>query len=312
MRILFAADIHASPNHLNALMDTALSSHAEGLIIGGDIVPHYLPQYKHLSLIMAQATYLRETFIPAFKDLKARRCIPVFLDMGNDDLAANRSILEAYDGGLFHLLHMRRWRLAKGVDIIGYMAVPPTPFNRKDWEKPDTSAFPGRPGNQFRTRGFITKMGREEKFILNLKSPETIEADLKILSRRIRRPFIFISHSPPADTPLDLTDFNRHVGSLAIHDFISQWARAGLLVASLHGHIHESPAISGANKTRINGAICINPGQNNGLRAQLKYVLIDVATSQNPPIVHLLEEPDNSSIRRRGLKEFHWPLPPAS
>lgn len=288
MRILFASDIHASPAHLNALMETALSVAAEGIIVGGDIVPHYLPEYKHYSLIMAQATYLRETFIPAFKALRARMPIPVYLDMGNDDLAANRSILEAYDGKLFHLLHMRHRRLAEGVDILGYMAVPPTPFNRKDWEKPDTIAFPGRSGNQLRIRGFITRMGREEKFTLNLKSPETIEADLAVLSRNIRGPFIFVSHSPPADTPLDLTDFRRHVGSVAIYDFIAEWARKGLLVASLHGHIHEAPDMSGTNHTRINGAICINPGQNNGYQTEFKYVLLKLATS--PPSIHLIEK----------------------
>jgi len=288
MRLIFAADIHASPSHLNALLEAAQSAGADGIIVGGDIVPHHLPEFAPSSLIMSQALYLRNVFIPALQGLQRQTPMAVYLDMGNDDLAANRTILKAYEGDLFHLLHMRRYRLAGCVDILGYMAVPPTPFNRKDWEKPDTIAFPGRPGNQVRTRGFITYRGREEKTVLNLKSKETIAADLVTLSRKIRGPFIFVSHSPPADTPLDLTDFKKHVGSLAIYDFIAEWAQKGLLLASLHGHIHEAPQMSGVNHTYIQGALCINPGQNQGLEVPLKYVLLELDPDGSPPAVHLL------------------------
>lgn len=276
MRLIFAADIHASPNHLEALIKTAVAAEAQGIIVGGDIVPHFLPQFSHLSLINAQAAYLRDVFIPAFQRLKRCNPMPVYLDMGNDDLAANRTILEAYDGDLFYLLHMRRLRLTAEIDLLGYMMVPPTPFDRKDWEKPDTIAFPVRSGNQVRTQGFITRWGRVEKCVLNLKSPETIEADLDLLSQKIRGPFIFVSHSPPADTPIDLTDFRKHVGSVAIYDFIAEWSKKGLLLASLHGHIHEAPDMSGTNHTRINNALSINPGQNSGIKAVLRYALLSL------------------------------------
>lgn len=309
MRIIFAADIHASPNHLANLIETALSVRAEGIIVGGDIVPHDLPQFKGLSLVMAQATYLRKTFIPAFKELKRQRPVPVYLDMGNDDLAANRSILEAYDGILFQLLHHRRRPLAEGIDLLGYMMVPPTPFNRKDWEKPDTAAVPCRPGNQTRVNGFITRMGREEKYVLDLKSPETIEADLARLASKIRGPFVFVSHSPPADTPLDITEFGKHVGSVAIYNFIAEWAQKGLLVASLHGHIHESPAISGTNQTHINGALCINPGQNNGFQAPLKYILLNLDLAPTPPAIEVIAESDlDKNFQTGKMPHLYYPL----
>lgn len=56
-------------------------------------------------------------------------------------------------------------------------------------------------------------------------------------------------------------------------DFIEEWSVKGLLIASFHGHIHESPRRSGAIQTRIKNSLCINPGQGNGAGSEFRYVL---------------------------------------
>jgi len=107
---------------------------------------------------------------------------------------------------------------------------------------------------------------------LNFESDDTIENDLLRISERIDKPFIFISHSPPYDTALDVIYNGLHVGSKSIRRFIEEWSKRELLLASFHGHIHESPNRSGSIHTKIGNVLCINPGQGNGYGSKFKYV----------------------------------------
>jgi Icc-related predicted phosphoesterase len=197
----------------------------------------------------------------------------VFLDLGNDDFMASRRLLEPYQGKLLHLLHMQVHALTSHVDVAGYMMVPPTPFKRKDWEKPDAKEMPYPPAGRIRLKGYTTGKGFFEETLLDLESSRTIETDLAQLSGQIQRPFIFVSHCPPYDTPLDMLASGAHVGSISIRRFIEKWSRRKLLIASLHGHIHESAEVSNAISTRINGTLSINPGQAHDLR----YILMELS-----------------------------------
>jgi Icc-related predicted phosphoesterase len=284
MRILFASDIHAAPNLLADVTRQAVQDRAEALIIGGDIVPHDLPQARSIGILNAQADYIDHYLIPTLEQLKTRRRIRIFLDFGNDDLAANHHRLAQHQQQLLSLLHMRKTPLTQRVDIVGYMMVPPTPFQRKDWERPDAVGAPYPPGSRIQTRGYITGSGKIEETWLNLDSDQTIESDLAQLSRRIDRHFIFVSHCPPLNTPLDVIASGAHVGSLSIRRFIEQWSAKGLLLASLHGHVHESPKRTGEMATHINTTLCINPGQSE----QLQFALLELTVGADPPRVELL------------------------
>jgi Icc-related predicted phosphoesterase len=288
MRILFASDIHAAPNLLADLTRRSVRERAEVLIIGGDIVPHYLPRTRALGLLDAQADYIDNTLIPTLDQLRARHGIRIFLDFGNDDLAANHHRLERRQPELLSLLHMRKVPLTKRVDIVGYMMVPPTPFQRKDWERPDAVGAPYPPGSRIRIDGYTSGTGKIVETTLDLDSHQTIESDLAQLSRQIDRHFIFVSHCPPLDTPLDVIASGAHVGSLSIRRFIEQWSAEGLLLASLHGHIHESPNRTGKIATRINTALCLNPGQ----AGQLQFVLLELEPNADPPRIEMVAPRD--------------------
>jgi Icc-related predicted phosphoesterase len=145
----------------------------------------------------------------------------------------------------------------------------------KDWEKPDTKEQPF-PGTNITLNGYSSLSGRREKYRINPSSDDTIENDLALLSEKITRPFIFVSHAPPYGTALDVLSTGEHVGSRAVRDFIARWAKVGKLLASFHGHIHESPEVSGSISTKIEGAQCINPGQSEGQETALKYVLLEL------------------------------------
>jgi Icc-related predicted phosphoesterase len=277
VKLLFTSDIHVSRNHLSTLLSVAGKNIVHCIIIGGDIVPHELPGEKRLGSVKAQGEYLSAALIPAIRDFKERNPDTlIFLDMANDDFIWNRQVLEEREGELFSLLHMRVQRLTEQVDIAGYMSVPITPFMRKDWEKPDTKEHPF-PGANVILNGYSSISGKREKYQMNPSSDDTIENDLALLSEKITKPFIFVSHSPPYGTALDVLSSGEHVGSRAVRDFITRWAKDGKLLASFHGHIHESPEVSGSISTKIEGAQCINAGQNEGQKAALKYVLFEIA-----------------------------------
>jgi Icc-related predicted phosphoesterase len=64
-------------------------------------------------------------------------------------------------------------------------------------------------------------------------------------------------HSPPFGTKLDLIQGGKSAGSRSIKTFVE----GNQPLLTLHGHIHESPEISGTYIDRIGETICINPGQ---------------------------------------------------
>lgn len=294
MKILYTADIHADSGHLEAALSAAITGDADAVIIGGDIIPHHLPHWAYLGPLASQREYLVDVMIPAFAAFREKRPIPVYLDLGNDDWLSGRDILTPHDGSLFHLLHMRRHRLdpSNGVDVIGYMCVPPTPFGRKDWEKPDAPDWPYPPENRVQLDGYRSGGGHLEAYTLDPAAADTIAADMDRLSAHVRGPFILVSHSPPYGTPLDVIQSGLQVGSISIRRFIERWAAKGQILASLHGHIHESPCRSGRVHTHIGGALCVNPGQENGPRAWLRYVLLEIAAGPSGgPVVRILREP---------------------
>jgi Icc-related predicted phosphoesterase len=225
------------------------------------------------------------------EDFRKKRKIPVYLDFGNDDFAGNRNILEEYDGELLYLLHDRKYSLTDTADIIGYMNVPVTPFGRKDFEKTDTPEQLFAPMNDVFLEGYISHSGRLERTVLQLDSNHTIAHDLERLSLFIDKPFIFVSHAPPYDTPLDVLYDGLHVGSLGIRNFIEYWSAKGKLIASFHGHIHESPGRSGSIQTKIGNSLCINPGQSSGPGARLRYVIFELADKSRHPRIRIISSP---------------------
>lgn len=273
MKILFTSDIHASDTHLFSMFSVAQRENVDGIFIGGDLVPHNLPNSFGDEPIKAQAEYIENVFIPALSQFKQKHDAAIYLDLGNDDFICNRTILEKHDQTLLKLLHLRVSRVTEDVDVIGYMCVPPTPFTRKDLEKPDSNVQPSAPGNKIVLNGYTSTRGTLEKMVLNLESDDTIENDLAELSRKIDRPFVFVSHSPPHGTALDILYNGAHAGSVAIRDFVQRWAIESKLIASFHGHIHESPVRSGAIVTELGGSLCLNPGQGNGMGSPFRYVV---------------------------------------
>jgi len=79
---------------------------------------------------------------------------------------------------------------------------------------------------------------------------------------------VYVFHMPPINLGLDRCFLGKDFGSEAIYRFILE--RQPLL--SLHGHIHESPELSGNWYAKLGHTCCIQPGQ----LEDLIYVIIDL------------------------------------
>ena len=281
MKFLYTSDIHANYEHLFSMLKKAREKSVDAIVIGGDIVPHYLPQFEDCHILQAQALYLRQILVPAIEEFRKTSRAKIYLDMGNDDFICGRTILEERDGELFHLLHMNVLPFSESVDIAGYMNVPPTPYHRKDWEKPDSKRQLFAPGNLVDLGGVVSSKGYLEKTAIDLgaarqSSGNTMESDLEALGKKIRKPFIFVSHAPPYGTNLDVMYDDTHVGSLAVREFIEKWSMKNMLIASFHGHIHESPERTGAIESTVGKARCFNPGQGDWGGSRFQFVVCDL------------------------------------
>lgn len=218
--VIFATDIHGDLEFYRKLLDLALEKKANYVIIGGDITP--LEFLYSPAGIQGQMDFLELRLIPLIKEFKDKSRSEVFIMPGNDDYSFIVSILEKAEiNGILKFIHNRVHKLGSRF-IAGYSFINPTPFMFKEWEKTE---------NELKT-------------------------DLLALCNKDPEKTIFSVHAPPFNTKLDVLYDGTHVGSIAVREFLEQKQP----YLGLHGHIHESPDMSGDFKDSIGKTLILNPG----------------------------------------------------
>lgn len=263
--VVYSADLHGNEAQYEKLVDFAKSISANSLIIGGDIAPKRGGREHFISM---QRTFLSERLphiLLSFK--KALPDSQIYLMMGNDDCACNLDVLEGYDKELFHLIHERRLNLTSDFNIVGYSFVPITPFMLKDWEKFDLGEVPRTLVSKYAKRkswnycleGFRGALQGWNKFHFTetMERENSIQKDLK-KKVFIKEPekTVYVIHTPPDDTHLDQRYDGSHVGSMAVRLFIEEHQP----YLTLHGHIHETVAVSGDFKDIIGTSMSLSAG----------------------------------------------------
>ncbi|MFP3870945.1 MAG: metallophosphoesterase [Syntrophobacteria bacterium] len=256
MVVVYAADLHGIRDLYGELFDLAGQMRAQAVIVGGDILPIHGPfQYS----IQEQEDFIFEFLAPSLESFLSRSPGVTFYTMlGNDDWQASLTHLRILaEKGLLRQLHAERHILTDGYDVIGYAHVPPTPFTIKDGERRDRRKEMSQAQRCTACRsqgGRIVAVDPYQHFA-GLKS---IEEELEQLpAPQNPRKGVYVMHSPPSRTKLDRMADGRWIGSRAIREFIERHQP----YLTLHGHIHESPEVSGAYLDRIGSTVCINPGQ---------------------------------------------------
>jgi Icc-related predicted phosphoesterase len=255
-QLLFATDLHGNRRAYGRLFDHALATGAGAVVLGGDIAP--LPPHQG-DRVAPQREFLEGFLRGLLRDYVARsRGARAWLLMGNDDWACNMDVLEAMEReDVCRLLHMKAHPFLDDLWIAGYSCVPVTPFFMKDWDRYDA------PGWEPRHRPHKALLSRDGGLVegtleTDVRPRGTIEADLgrlEAMSDPART--VYVCHTPPLETKLDVLHDGTHIGSGALRDFLKR-SRAPV---SLHGHIHESPKMSGSISDRIGRTFGVNPGE---------------------------------------------------
>lgn len=244
-KLIYSSDLHGNKEFYKRLLKKAEDENCNAIVVGGDLCGKEGSTIQEK--IENQRNFLENFMLPLFKQFKSKnKNAEFYVIMGNDDFRINMEILErAEENKIFKSIHNKSIQINKTLNIAGYSFVNPTPFRLKDWEKPD----------------FENDKGPKQLFMEEIRSVGkefgTIEEDFKKL-KKLSSPkkTIYVIHAPPFNTRLDVIAAKAHVGSKAIRKFIEM----NQPTLTLHGHIHESPQISGSWKDRIGRTICINVG----------------------------------------------------
>ena len=251
--VLYTADLHGSRELYTETLILARRLGARSVVLGGDLAPH--------ATVVEQRNFFLEFLVPLFREYRGEKgSAEVFYVMGNDDWQVNLGVLTGSGIEGFHHIHCAVRPFQGPVWIAGMGSVTLTPFALKDWERWEEGVE-----GPVRLDGFRSEEdGSVHPFDFRGREwEEWIGKDLEVLGRELRperQPLICAFHGPPHGTALDLIHGGTHVGSREVRKFLE--ARQPLL--SLHGHIHESPAVSGRFADRLGATICVNPGQRMG------------------------------------------------
>lgn len=234
MEIIYLTDVHGNvESYITALM-IAIKKDIDHIIFGGDIAPNFLGSLNDYK--SQQVIFTKNILVKVFKDFKKQNPGKnIYIMPGNDDTKEIMHILSiAEKKKLLMQLHGKIHKM-DDYSIYGYSFVNPTPFFLKDWEK----------------------------------SEKEINKDLSMITGIDMKKTVMAFHAPPFATNLDALHSGEHVGSIAIRKFIEKVQP----LLTLHGHIHESPKMSGAIKDKIGKTICVNPGSSG---AELHAAIIDL------------------------------------
>ncbi len=274
MKCLFTSDLHGDVARYGALLRCVRAERPDGVFLGGDLFRHNQGSEEFIEehllgpirtlragtgagpeAVAARAgaagagrdaAAVAAGAAGAGRDAAAARTTRWFVILGNDDPRIFEEVLEQADAeGLIEYVHERTVPF-DSLFVTGYACVPPTPFMLKDWEKYDVSRFVD-PGCVSPEEGRRSVLVPEHE-----RRNGTIAADLGVLAENAPpERTIFLFHAPPYDCALDRAALDGrmidhvpvdvHVGSIAIQRFIAE--RQPLV--TLHGHVHESPRLTG-------------------------------------------------------------------
>jgi Icc-related predicted phosphoesterase len=256
----FVSDLHGRTSRYQKLFEAVLREKPEAVFIGGDVLPH--GWYAHETLDFPHRDFINDFLVRNLLGLRRELGAGyprIFLILGNDDARMEEAaVLDAAARGVWEYVHQRRVQFGK-FTIYGYAYVPPTPFRLKDWERYDVSRYTD-PDAVSPEEGWRTYPVSEQEI-----KYATIKDDLDRITRnQDMARSIFLFHSPPYQTKLDLSGragkmidhvpLDCYLGSIAVRRFIE--ARQPLL--TLHGHVHESARLSGSWRDRIGRTHCLS------------------------------------------------------
>ncbi len=262
MKIIYTTDLHGESWKYDRLAAIALKLRPDVVINGGDMLPKIGP-------LLEQDRFITCDLSAHFKEFEDAG-IDYLCFLGNDDLRIWDGLFEETCRRFSRIHNIAQTKVEiKGVEFIGMNWVVDYPFTLKDRCRMDTKdyVFQRQLG-----RGVLSVPGGFKTIAdwpAYAKTLPTIAEELeKLPSPRKIGDAVYVIHMPPANIGLDVCLNGTRVGSKAIYDFfLKNQPRL-----SLHGHIHESPGVTGRWKADLGRTVCVQPGQ----AKSFTYVTIDL------------------------------------
>ena len=262
MKVFFTADLHGRLNLVEEMLELARKEAVHCIILGGDILPTLIP--NPLALINGHADFqddlkgqlhfVDDYLAPVFASFQSSNPgIKILYIPGNHGwIPAVERLIKALPK--LECIHGRTVCLDDHA-FFGYACVTDSTFWVKDYARRDLKHDP-HVASKFAIVSDTDRLRVSPDGEYAAKN-QSIEEDLSGVSFDKPAKTICVFHCPPYNTGLDTLHNNKPIGSRAIRDFIERTQP----MMSLHGHIHESPYMSGIYQTRIGNCLAVNPGQ---------------------------------------------------
>jgi Icc-related predicted phosphoesterase len=267
MRVCFTSDLHGDRVLYAQLAELLRAARPDLLVLGGDLWRDVELQQPVLPQVAEQERFFLQQIDAWRAELPALQLACI---VGNHEITPMRLALQRqHEAGRLVLLdHRQAWRHG-GQLWLGYGNAPPSPHWAKDHERLD---LPGDPPPAF--EGVVWDAATERLVEADLREHFTARTSMALeldTAPRITEPWMLVAHAPPHDTKLDrLPHVPYPIGSRAVRAFIA----AHQPRVALHGHVHESPGLTGSFTDQIGNTLCISPGQGIG---RLHAVTFDLA-----------------------------------
>jgi uncharacterized protein len=264
MKMLFVTDLHGSRWKYNRLFEVATDLGVQIVVNAGDMLPKD-------GALLQQGDFIT-SFLDGYFEKFNSAGIYYLCYLGNDDLMIFDELFEKVCEKYRFVVSLARRRCdINGYEFIGMNWVVDYPFRLKDRCRLDTDDYVFQ--KQLGTGLLSTPDGfRElEDWPAYARTLPTLHDELtNLVCPKNMSNTIYVIHMPPAKLGLDKCYSGAEVGSAAVFDFIKK----NQPLMALHGHIHESPRMTGKWSAGLGKTICIQPGQ----LEDLTYVMIDLHT----------------------------------
>ena len=272
MKLLYTSDLHGHARLYQQLIEAAGQHKPDVVVLGGDLLLDD-PAMQPDTFGRNQPVWVCENFRGYIEAVREKSgCRDVLVVFGNHDWSSSVPAMEEIaEAGLVTILDHKRIHEIDGLSFVGYPCTPPTPWYVKDFERLDQpgDAIPLLGGARWDPR--FSRASSHSAKVLYSDQP-TLEDELAELNVP-GQPWVFAAHAPPANSKLDHAFSGDHYGSRAVRKTIEETQP----LLSLHGHIHESPRVSGAFNETIGKTTAVNVGQSES-NLSLALIEIDIAS----------------------------------
>lgn len=261
MKALYSCDLHGRINLYEQMLAMAVRHDVRAVFIGGDLFPTRIP--PPLTLICGgaefqvdlegQFRFLEERLAPLLLSFQASHPqIHLVYTPGNHDWIP---AVKRFEDIVPSAVNVHGQTLSiDGITVFGYACVTDSTFWVKDYARRDRKDDPHVP-SKFAIVSDADRLVQSPHgaYALNERS---MEEELEGVFFPDPERTVCVFHCPPHDTGLDTLHDGRSIGSRSIRAFLE----IAQPLVSLHGHIHESPYMSGLYQTLIGKTVAVNPG----------------------------------------------------